>query len=306
MKKQYFVTFWAVTTFIFSIFSVTVFTKPRRSKPVKHQRFSGEGFLHTNLPPIALRAWQSTVQIRLERVSHWKKNSQRRNGPARIGSGIILAVDPGKNEALIVTTHHSVNPNRKLFRCEVRFPRQSQTISRIQRYYPARKVSIIMAKPGKDLVYLKVRYPRNAHPTPAVLKNIDNDLNPSGKLISIGYPNLGLRRKEGWNIPRPKNYKQVIKRFSMGRLLARGPTGNRVSILAHNADILKGNCGGPLVGGNGEVVGINAGFVAPNVKLSTDPSKYNYCPGDSKRYYIAISSSEILKDVQLIKNDRLW
>ena len=78
-------------------------------------------------------------------------------------------------------------------------------------------------------------------------------------------------------------------------------------ILAHNADMLRGNCGGPLVDENGNVIGINSLVVYPDNKKANDDSSYDYCPGAPNCFYAAVSSSEVLKDLEFIKTqEKEW
>ena len=136
---------------------------------------------------------------------------------------------------------------------------------------------------------------------------IDNEPTFANDVISIGFPYLYLRRKENWNVPRPKNYKKIIKRYSIGKLLAKGLSGNQVYIFAHNADMLKGNCGGPLVDEDGCVIGVNSLVVYPDYKKASDDSKYDYCPGAPDYFYVAVSGSEVLKDLEFIKSqEKEW
>jgi hypothetical protein len=158
-----------------------------------------------------------------------------------------------------------------------------------------------MAQTNKDLVYLRAQYPQNVHPRTAQLRAVDNERISIKDVISIGFPYLYLRQKESWNVSRPKNFRKIIKRFSTGILLAKGLSENQVYILAHNADMLKGNCGGPLVDRDGNVIGINSLVVYLDDKRTNDASMYDYCPGAPDCFYVAISISEVLKDLELIK-----
>jgi S1-C subfamily serine protease len=163
-----------------------------------------------------------------------------------------------------------------------------------------------MSNPHKDLVYIKIKYPSGAHPTTALLKYTDNKSTLSGDVFSIGYPILNLRQKKSWNVSIPKNYRKTIKRFSRGKLLGKGHSRNQVYILAHNADMLAGNSGGPLVDVEGKIIGVNAGVFDFNGKNKAKSSKYDYSPGAPDRFYFAVSTSEVLKDVEHIKENELW
>jgi S1-C subfamily serine protease len=270
----------------------------KNSKPV-----SGEGFMDYNIPGFAQKAWQSTVQLRITLI-HARG---RREGRPMIGAGIILDLDEQKQEALIVTVNHYNNgrKNRK-FKFEVRFPGEPKNKSGEEKYYTARRTAIILTQANKDLVYLKVKYPKKALPTAAPLRVIDNERAVPESLMTIGFPFLQLRQLEKWNTPVPENYKKLIKRFSRGNLIGKGLSRNKVYILAHNADMLKGNSGGPLVDQDGNVVGINLGMFHLNTKGNTGASNSVYTSGSANRFYYAISASEVVEDIEHIRNHKLW
>lgn len=262
-----------------------------------------EGFWDSNLPPAAQKAWQSTIQIRFIRITEIQDSKRK----VKVGAGIILDLDPERQEALIVTTNHCLKGQKnRLYRYEIKFPGKPGKEPGKETYYLARKAAIVLIQPGKDLVYLSVQYPPQSHPTVAPLRAVDNDGTHSKDLISIGFPCLYLRQKKNWNPARPKNYKKIIKRFSRGNVLAKGLSGNQVYVLAHNADMLSGNCGGPLVDQDGSVVGINSRVFRRTAKGANDRSMYDYLPGSPDCYYVAVSISEVLKDLKFIKKNNLW
>jgi len=256
----------------------------------------GEGFEHKDFPRTLRTAWQSTVQIRVT----WEDLPMGKRKKPMIGSGIILDYEPMNRTALVVTSNHCINLRTKRpFRFIVRIPG-------ISKYYNAKKAVILMSHPEKDLVYLKVTYPASVSPTAAVLKYTDSKTDLSGDVFSIGFPILRLRAKKSWKTAIPKNYLKTLKRFSKGDLLAKGLSRDKVTILAHNSDILAGNSGGPLVDENGKIIGINAGLFDDDGKTGKNSGRYDYSPGTAKRFYYAISTSEVLKDYEYIQNRNLW
>jgi S1-C subfamily serine protease len=74
---------------------------------------------------------------------------------------------------------------------------------------------------------------------------------------------------------------------------------DRLQVVFHNADVLPGSSGGPLINGNGEVLGLNTtieGRVAPS-------NKHEFCarldsdnPGEC--VHVAISSNELIKEFE--------
>jgi V8-like Glu-specific endopeptidase len=307
MKKKIILTLWAAgfLIFVFLFSTETACAHSIQLKSFESSLLSGEGFWEVNLPPSAKKAWQSTVQVRCIQIQMCETEKIKKK--VKVGTGFIVDLDPERKKAFIVTNNHCIKRQKNLFyQYEVRIPLKSKKESKKEKYFLTRKVSIVMANPDKDLVYLSVQYPHNPHPTAAHLKAIDNDGYSSGDVISIGFPHLPLRQEKNWNVSRPKNYKKIIKRYSRGKLLAKGLSRDQVHILAHNADMLPGSCGGPLVDEEGNVVGINSLVVHPDDKSVDDASFYDYCPGAPNHFYVAISSSEVLKDIELIKKNKLW
>lgn len=307
MKKQVTLTLWTAGFLIFFLlFSTeTASAHTNRFKPFERSLPSGEGFWEVNLPLSAQKAWQSTVQVRCIQIQMCETEKIKKK--VKVGAGFIVDVDPERQKALIVTNNHCIkSQDNLLYQYEVRIPRKPKKVSKKEKYFLTKKVSIVLAQSNKDLVYLSVQYPHNPHPTAAHLKAIDNHGYSSGKVISIGFPHLYLRQKRNWGVSRPKNYRKITKRYSRGKLLAKGLSGDKVYILAHNADMLRGSCGGPLVDRDGNVVGINSLVVYPDDKSVDDGSLYDYCPGAPNHFYVAISISEVLKDIELIKKNKLW
>jgi len=272
------------------IFSFS-YTRPGKLKP---SRSIEEGFRDKGLPPAAQTAWKSTVQTRFIRI---KTNKLRKE---KVGSGVIVDLDPARQKALIVTTFHNIEDKETysdLCRIiEILFPGKPANRSQTETLYPSKKVSIVMIRPDKDIAYLSVTYPKKARPAIATFKSINNDVINPGDLIAIGFPFLSpyensLRDPSD----SPKNT-QLIKRFSKGKLLFKTLYKNNVHLLAHNAEIWKGNSGGPLVDNKGRVIGLNDLIVY-----------HNNIPGKKTIFFnAAICVSEVLDDIDYIIKNKLW
>ena len=274
MKKTIYILLILTVIFSFS------YAKPEgleSSRPIV------EGFWDAGLPPAAQTAWESTVQTRFIWMLITKKHLKE-----KVGSGVIVDLDPGRRKALIVTTLHNIEDKDgqpSLYRkIKILFPGEPGNRSQIETFYPSKRVSIVITRPDKDLAYLSVEYPKKAQPAIASFKSIDNDVTVPGNLIAIGFPNLSSNRKK------------IIKRFSAGKFLFKTLGKNNVHLLAHNAKIWKGNSGGPLVDNNGRVIGLNA-LIAYQTKISVKNPRY---------FYAAICVSEMLDDIEYINKNKLW
>jgi hypothetical protein len=107
-----------------------------------------------------------------------------------------------------------------------------------------------------------------------------------------------------------------VKRYSWGSLLlgledyrpisrVSGPL-ERMAVVFHNADVLPGSSGGPVVTGDGRVVGINTQVVG-----RTEPEVNSYCARtaltdlDARCVHLAISSTEITAEYERVFDSRL-
>jgi S1-C subfamily serine protease len=274
------------------IFSLS-YTRPVELEPSQP---IGEGFRDAGLPPAAQTAWESTVQTRLVRIFKTKEHRRKE----KVGSGVIVDLDPRRRKALIVTTLHNIKPKdaqSDLYRkIKILFPGEPGNRSQTETFYPSKKVFIIMTRPDKDLAYLSVKYPKKARPAIASFKSIDNDVTDPGNLIAIGFPYLGSYGNMNQGTSNSKKDERLIRRFSIGKFLFKTLYKNNVHLLAHSASIWDGNSGGPLVDNKGRVIGLNA-LIAYQNRISGKKTSF---------FYAAICVSEVLDDIEYINKNKLW
>jgi len=271
-----------LVTIAFACFPATASPPPAR--------LLGEGFSSSRrgLPAPARDAWSATVMVvRLE------GKGDRSDDPLSLpyggwGSGLVVSVDDSRRRragrsAVIATTSHVVRCGQAPCRYAVGFtdPRGSDV-----RYWTMR-ASLEDGSPGTDLAFLRVDVPPQVSPSTPTLADPacqGDDLAPT---IAVGWPNLTLRT--GWNVPPPANSELLLKRYSEGRRVqhisayplrtADLEHGERVPIILHNADLLPGSSGGPLLDEHGRVIGINSRILAPGVR-----DKFNYCAAEADRH----------------------
>jgi S1-C subfamily serine protease len=168
-------------------------------------------------------------------------------------------------------------------------------------------VHVVSRNPQKDLAILEVEIPAGAEVRAARFASPDCCEAGAESVFSIGWPDLKVRKK--WGVKPPPNYRAQVRRHSDGLFLLwlRGfqmtsEAGNvldRLQVVFHNADVLPGSSGGPVINRNGEVLGLNTmieGRLTPS-------GKHEFCarldsdnPGEC--VHVAISSRELVKEFE--------
>ena len=114
------------------------------------------------------------------------------------------------------------------------------------------------------MALLRVLPPRGARYEVAMLGD-PGDMSRGDEVVALGFPVLWARVR--WVENPPDDYRRLRRRWSSGELLrehrsyplyvGRDHQQRPVDVILHDADLLPGNSGGPLVASTGEVLGIN-------------------------------------------------
>jgi S1-C subfamily serine protease len=250
---------------------------------------AGEGFSASRrgLPAPARDAWNATVMVvRLEGKNGGTDSPSARN--ARWGSGLVLSLEKEDDRraprtAIVVTSSHVVNCRQAPCRYAVGFsePKGSEPL------YWTTRTSLETSSPESDLAFLTVELPPRASPSTATLADPACHGDDLARTIAVGWPNLALRT--AWNVEPPSNSELLLKRYSAGLRVqyigayplrtADSEHRKRVPIILHNADLLPGSSGGPLLDEAGRVIGINSRILAPGVR-----DGFNYCAVEADRH----------------------
>lgn len=266
---------------------------------------SSEGFSESSrgLPEYAADAWNATVLIDVAAVV--EKHPPRVKLKTRKGAGVVLRVlddpDHRRSTAHVVTNAHILWFGRENTKIRVGFSKAGAPDQQLW----SDRIKLLAVNQKRDLAFLEVRIPKGAAMVePRLADPACMDRAKPG-VVSVGWPNLS-RRKE-WGVPPPGNLDRHVKRYSLGgfrctfgdyRLTSLPMVGmDRVSVVFHDADVLPGSSGGPLINTAGEIVGINTLVVG-----NSENTKRRYCAltdghrTDPGWAHLAISAKEVLDD----------
>ncbi len=294
-----------------AILAAGILCAPSARANVGMAECSPEGFSVSSegLPEQAIEAWYATVIIEGEEIV-WPRGKQPRRR-TRSGSGIVVRLDKRRGVAVIATNAHIITCGEKA--CgglRVGFgdpfspkgPKWTET------------VRIVSRKTDKDLAFVEAQIPDGAETREARFASPECTEAGVDTVMSIGWPDLTIRKK--WGVERPANYKDRVKRHSDGLFLTwlRGyrmrPEVDRMlerlQVVFHNADVLPGSSGGPLLNRDGEVIGVNTAVVSG----VEEPDHHRFCARrDPHRrgecVHVAIASGELMKEYERIYASRI-
>jgi S1-C subfamily serine protease len=256
---------------------------------------SDEGYSYRDVGlPVELRgAWNSTVKIgTVEGLSG-------RHG----GTGVIIGFDSVKDRVLIVTAQHVVER-----RLSVSFENGQE-----ENQKTTEDVKILLEDVGRDIALISAKVPGEVAVSVMPLAD-SSKFYPGLPVYAIGHPATYKRKTWSSGKEPQDNSARLMKRYSIGFVNVTHKyypfERERGLLVVHNADILPGSSGGPVVDAGGSLVGINTrivynesfgrkGIMEPiENKQPVDPT-YPYCDG-SKCWYFATGVDEVKKLVEKV------
>jgi len=217
----------------------------------------------------------------------------------------VVSLAESRREAVLVTNAHLIHGQGQESGLRVWF----SSVNSLDEQVWTEKVRVASVEPSRDLAFLEVEIPYGADVEIARLRQADCFAAGLNEVISIGWPDLSIR--EIWGVEPPVNHEDHIKRYSSGNFLTwlerYRPRPQffrlmeKMRVIFHNADVLPGSSGGPLVDADGAVVGINTLVVAN----SGTPAHNQFCaredPHDPEDcVHLAIASVEIAREYERV------
>ncbi len=267
--------------------------------PVWGQDITANSFYDSGLPETARQAWEATLLLE---TRTWR--GSLRVPAVATGSGLV--VERAGRTIWIATSSHVV---RCQATCLIRvyLSRQGSGGGRV-----SAAAELWWRDPGRDLALLRAFVPRKA--TVRVAHAADSSqvarsaISGGTGVLAIGFPDLTVLSGHARRSGRP------LKRYSTGRLhdslagfgadyvpYGSNRAEGRLELaraLAHDADLLPGSSGGPLIDSSGLVLGINTGSLSPRGDESCAERR------ERCRIHLAVPVDDLLQTVRELEAKR--
>jgi S1-C subfamily serine protease len=248
-------------------------------------------------------AWYGTVLIEGAAVIRRAEDDLRLR--TNRGAGVVVDLDDAHGTALVITNCHVVDCGGAPCLLRIGFTAIGDPNLAIW----TSSVTTVGSAPNKDLAFLRVAIPEGVQVMSPTFAGAGCMAGDAPSVYAIGWPDLTVRDR--WGVEPPTNQDQHIKRHSSGRFLldldgyrlvskANGPL-HRMRVVFHNADVLPGSSGGPLVMADGSVLGINTQVVG-----RSDPPHARYCARQDAHdqvaecVHVAIAAEELALEFERI------
>jgi S1-C subfamily serine protease len=267
-----------------------------------------EGFSVSSegLPEAILDAWRATVLVEGRELVGRPGSDQRLR--THRGAGVVVRFDDEDRLAVVATNAHVVRCREQ--ECHVRVGLGAADDPGATLWSDLGRV--VSRNDPRDIAFLEVVVPEGADVSAARLASASCvTAGGMNTVVAIGWPDLTVRKS--WGMPPPANYQDHVKRYSEGSHLmslkeyrprpAVQVKMERLQVLFHNADVLPGSSGGPLVNRSGDVVGLNTHVVG-----NGDSPHNEYCARQdlheaSGCVHLAIASAEVAAEFERVFNE---